>query len=259
MDQYLVERGFYETREQARRAVLAGEVEVQGRGTSMKPGEKVGREEPRITVRTRPPFVSRAGNKLANALDAWSMKVEGFKALDIGSSTGGFTDCLLQRGASEVIALDVGKGQLHWKLRNDPRVHVMEGFNARFLTREDLPFQPDMAVVDVSFISLRLIFEPLAAILPEKGPVVALVKPQFEAGREQVGKGGIVRDAEIHLEVLEKTAAGANILGLHAHKVVEASPRGRDGNREFVMLLVKDVEPEEAPDIAGTAKGGQGC
>lgn len=259
LDQYLVERGYYETREKARRAVLAGEVEVEGRGTSMKPGEKIGKKEPGITVRARPPFVSRAGGKLANALDAWSLGVEGIKALDVGSSTGGFTDCLLQRGASEVVALDVGKGQLHWKLRNDPRVFLMEGYNARFLTADDLPFQPDLAVVDVSFISLRLILAPLAAILPDGGPVVALVKPQFEAGREQVGKGGVVRDAEIHREVLEKTAAAAAALGLHAHRVIEASPRGRDGNREFVMLLVKGVEPDETPDIAGTAKGDQGC
>ncbi len=173
------------------------------------------------------------------------------KVLDVGSSTGGFTDCLLQKGAAEVIALDVGRGQLHWRLRMDPRVRVMEGVNARYLAPGDLPFRPEMAVVDVSFISLIKVLKPLAGVLEEGERVLALVKPQFEAGRERVGRGGVVRDPEVHLQVLERTAAAARELGFHAHGVMEASPRGRDGNREFVLLLVKGLEPESAPDFGG--------
>ena len=139
--------------------------------------------------------------------------MEGLRALDVGSSTGGFTDCLLQKGAAEVIALDVGKGQLHWKLRNDPRVKVMEGVNARYLVPADLPFKPDLAVIDVSFISLLKVLEPLAGVVETGERVVALVKPQFEAGRGQVGKGGVVRDAEVHREVLTKTVAAAGRWG----------------------------------------------
>jgi 23S rRNA (cytidine1920-2'-O)/16S rRNA (cytidine1409-2'-O)-methyltransferase len=260
LDQYLVERGYYETREQAKRAILAGEVELQGRSALLKPGERVGREEPEIHIRARPPFVSRAGNKLCGALEAWGLRVEGLRALDVGSSTGGFTDCLLQKGASEVIALDVGKGQLHWKLRNDERVHVLEGFNARFLSADDLPFQPDLAVIDVSFISLVLVLRPLVDILKEGDTVIALVKPQFEAGREQVGKGGVVRDAEVHREVLAKTITASREMGFYAHHVAEAQPRGRDGNREFVLLLKKGLEPEVELDYKTVCEeGGAAC
>lgn len=256
LDQYLVERGYYETREQAKRAILAGEVELKGRGRLLKPGERVGREDPEVHIRARPPFVSRSGNKLCGALEAWGLWVEGLRALDVGSSTGGFTDCLLQKGASEVIALDVGKGQLHWKLRNDERVCVMEGINARFLSPDDLPFRPDLAVIDVSFISLILVLRPLVDILKEGDPVIALVKPQFEAGREQVGKGGVVRDANVHREVLEKTIAASREMGFYAHRVAEAQPRGRDGNREFVLLLRKHLEPEEELDLTTVCKEG---
>ncbi len=249
LDQYLVEQGFYPTREQAKRAIIAGEVELAGRGNRLKPGEQVGRAVPEVHIRERPPFVSRSGAKLAGALEAWGLEVEGLRALDVGSSTGGFTDCLLQKGAAEVIALDVGKGQLHWKLRNDPRVRVMEGVNARYLVPADLPFQPDLAVIDVSFISLLKVLEPLAGVVEAGDRVVALVKPQFEAGRGQVGKGGVVRDAEVHREVLTKTVAAAREMGFYAHRAVEASPRGRDGNREFMLLLVRGVEPEGVLDL----------
>lgn len=256
LDHYLVEKGLYPTREQAKRAILAGEVEIKGRTDALKPGEQVGRSAPEVHIRARPPYVSRSGEKLAGALEAWGLEVTGMRALDVGSSTGGFTDCLLQKGASEVIALDVGKGQLHWRLRNDPRVTVMEGVNARYLRLSDLPFKPDLAVIDVSFISLLLVLKPLAEVLERGEIVLALVKPQFEAGRSQVGKGGIVRDPEVHIEVLEKTRAAARETGFFAHRAAAASPRGRDGNREFVLLLVKGVEPETETDLASVCEEG---
>ena len=206
LDQYLVERGYYETREQAKRAILAGEVELKGRGRLLKPGERVGREEPEVHIRARPPFVSRSGNKLSGALEAWGLRVEACGPWTWARPPGLYR-LPAAEGASEVIALDVGKGQLHWKLRNDERVHVMEGINARFLSPDDLPFRPDLAVIDVPFISLILVLGPLVAILSEGDPVVALVKPQFEAGRQQVGKGGVVRDAKVHRRCLKTIAA----------------------------------------------------
>ena len=255
LDQYLVERGLYPSREKAKLAVLAGEVEVLRKGRPLKPGEQVGNCEVEINQRRRPPFVSRGGEKLQGALDAWNMDVQGRQALDIGSSTGGFTDCLLASGAKRVIALDVGEGLLHWKLRNDPRVHVMEGVNARFLYADMLPFLPDLVCIDVSFISLRLIFRQLNGLMAGNGEVIALVKPQFEAGRQHVGKGGVVKDPGIHLKVLVELDRDIEGMGFFLHEAVEAFPRGKQGNREFMTLWKKEKRPQGELDLEGLCKG----
>ena len=194
MDQLLVERELAATRSLARALIMAGEVEVAGVVVD-KAGAAVAIDAD-LRLRERPRFVSRAGAKLAHALDALEVEVTGSRALDVGASTGGFVDCLLQRGALEVIALDVGYGQLDQKLRSDPRVHVMERVNARYLTADDVPYAADLLTADVSFISLEKVLPAVVATLAPAFTAVVLVKPQFEAGRERVGKGGIVRDAD---------------------------------------------------------------
>jgi len=183
------------------------------------------------------PYVGRGGLKLAHALDAFGITVNGRECLDIGASTGGFTDVLLQRGAARVVALDVGHGQFDWTLRNDPRVVVIERFNARHLTPADLPGPVDLIVIDVSFISLRQIFPVIPAVLLRPADVVALVKPQFEAGREDVGKGGIVRDEEVQHRVVEEVTAAAAALGLRRAGLIESPITGMEGNREFLLHL----------------------
>jgi len=192
----------------------------------------------------RPPFVSRGGIKLANALDALRIEVEGRACLDIGASTGGFTDCLLQRGAARVIALDVGYGQLDWGLRNDPRVAVLERTNARHLAPEALPFAPELVTVDVAFISLRLVLPAVVRCLAPAGELLALVKPQFEVGRERVGKGGVVRDPEHRRDALRAVAAAAAELGLTLRGLAPSGLPGPKGNLEtFVWCaLGGDVE-----------------
>jgi 23S rRNA (cytidine1920-2'-O)/16S rRNA (cytidine1409-2'-O)-methyltransferase len=181
--------------------------------------------------------VGRGGVKLAHALDAFSIAVAGRRALDIGASTGGFTDVLLQRGARDVIALDVGHGQLDWKIRNDARVIVREGVNARALTPADVPHPVDVVTIDVAFISLRLIFPSLAAILAERADIVALVKPQFEAGRDDVGPGGLVRDPEVHEKVTARVTADAEQNGLIRVAMTPSPITGATGNREFFLHL----------------------
>src|SRR5262245_52032936 len=192
----MVERSLVTTRERARALILAGQVKVNGTMIS-KAGTAVAEDALVELVTPDHPYVGRGGIKLAHALDVFRIDVAGRIALDIGASTGGFTDVLLQRGASAVIALDVGRGQLDWRLRNDPRVVVREGVNARTLTRDDVPNAADVATIDVAFISLRHIFPALPPALAPGADVVALVKPQFEAGRDQVGKGGIVTDPAV--------------------------------------------------------------
>ncbi len=238
LDQFLVEKGYYPTREQAKRAIMAGEVVISGRGSKLKPSQQVTKNT-RVDFVYPPRFVSRGGLKLEGFLERCGISVEGLHVLDIGSSTGGFTDCLLQRGAKRVAALDVGKGLLHWKLRNDPRVTSLEGVNARYLRREQLPFTPDLVTIDVSFISLKLILKPLWDLLPENAMVIALVKPQFEAGRGKVGKGGIVRDIQVHFEVVESMISSCSGLGYRVCRFAPAHPRGSDGNLEYFMLLLK--------------------
>ncbi len=230
LDQLLVARGLVESRALAQRVIRAGEVLVAGQ-LADKPGALVA-ETALITLKEKPPFVGRGGEKLAAALARFPVAVSGCVAADIGASTGGFTDCLLQRGAARVYAIDVGYGQLAWALRQDPRVVVMERTNARYL--EALPEPVGLLVSDVSFISLRLIYEAAVRWLTPGGEVVSLIKPQFEAGRGQVGKGGVVRDAAIHRQVLENVVAAMGELGLALQGLMRSPLRGPAGNIEFL-------------------------
>ena len=232
LDQILTERGLADSRVKARAMILAGSVTVDG-----QKAEKPGHSYPidcRIEVAALPPFVSRGGIKLAAALDHFQISVQDFVCLDVGSSTGGFTDCLLQRGAACVWAVDVGRGQLDWKLRNDPRVVVREGVNARYLSSEDFPQPFDLAVCDASFISATLLLPSMSALLKEHGEMVILVKPQFEVGREQVGKGGIVRNPKLHAQACERVRAAVEALGFQA-EIMDSPILGAEGNKEFLL------------------------
>jgi 23S rRNA (cytidine1920-2'-O)/16S rRNA (cytidine1409-2'-O)-methyltransferase len=241
LDLLVVARGLAATRERARALILAGDVLVDGTavtkaGTSVDDAATIALKQPDH------PWVSRGGLKLAHALDVFALDVHGRVALDIGASTGGFTDVLLARGARRVVALDVGSGQLDWKLRTDPRVVCLERVNARYLTADDLPVDArtfEIVTIDVSFISLSLVLPVVPGVLATNGHVVALVKPQFEAGRDEVRAGGIVRDASIHERVVEAVASSAHRVGL-TRVAVEPSPiTGAQGNREFLMLLAR--------------------
>ena len=239
LDAVLVARGLAATRERARALILAGQVRINGQ-TATKAGAAVPPDA--IVTLDAPdhPYVGRGGIKLAHALDVFGISPAGKAALDIGASTGGFTDVLLQRNAAVVVALDVGHGQLDWKLRNDPRVLVLERTNARTLTREQLPEhlrQFAIVTVDVSFISLRQILPVVPPLLVSGGDVIALVKPQFEAGREEVGKGGIVRDVEVQVRVVEAVTTAAAGLGLSRAGLIESPITGMEGNREFLLHL----------------------
>lgn len=233
LDVLLVERGLADSREQARRLVMAGSVLVGGHAAP-KAGHKIASDS-EITVKNRARFVSRGGDKLQAAFEVFGLSVEGLNCLDVGSSTGGFTDCMLQHGARHVVALDVGTAQLHWKMRQDKRVTVMEQFNARRLTAADLPFAPGFASFDVSFISLRLVMPSVVSVLEPEGELVTLIKPQFEAGREQVEKGGVVRDEAVHRAVVDDIQDfGVRELGLEWLGVHESPVRGPAGNIEFL-------------------------
>jgi 23S rRNA (cytidine1920-2'-O)/16S rRNA (cytidine1409-2'-O)-methyltransferase len=239
LDALLVERGLAASRERARALILAGAVRVNGQ-PSTKAGTAVARDADVTVTAPDHPYVGRGGLKLAHALDTFGITVPGKFALDIGASTGGFTDVLLQRGASRVVALDVGHGQLDWKIRSDPRVEVVEGVNARTLRASDLPGAIsafDIVTIDVSFISLRHILPVVPPLLREGADVVALVKPQFEAGRAEVGKGGIVRDAAVQARVVEEIAGSADALGLGRAGMTESPIAGMEGNREFLLHL----------------------
>jgi 23S rRNA (cytidine1920-2'-O)/16S rRNA (cytidine1409-2'-O)-methyltransferase len=233
LDTLLVNAGLAESKELAQRLILAGEVRVAGQ-VATKPGHKFPDDAP-LAVDARPRFVSRGGDKLEGAFAAFpAFGVAGRVCLDVGASTGGFTDCLLQHGASRVIAVDVGRGQLHWKLRQDPRVRVIEGFNARYLRPSDLPEQPGVGVTDVSFISLKLILPPMADALPPGGELVSLIKPQFEAGRDKA-PGGVVRDPAVREAVVADIRAfGAGALGLAWLGCVPSPLQGPEGNVEFL-------------------------
>lgn len=244
LDQWLVEKGFFPSREKARLAIMAGEVEIQGRGRNLKAGSPVG-EADRVIVHRRPRYVSRGGDKLEGALDAFGLDVRGRKALDVGASTGGFTQCLLERGVEAVVALDVGRGQLHYSLRRDPRVVPLEGVNARYLKPSQLPFQPDLVVADLSFISLRLVIPALAEVVSTPGDIVALIKPQFEAGRGEVGKKGVVRDPEVQRRALVGVLEAAARCGLDLRGLVPSPVPGVEGNREFFAWWEKTGKAKE--------------
>jgi 23S rRNA (cytidine1920-2'-O)/16S rRNA (cytidine1409-2'-O)-methyltransferase len=236
LDLLLVSRGLAPTRERARALILAGQVRVNGQPAT-KAGHDV-RDDADVQVAVPDhPYVGRGGLKLAHALDAFGIDVRDAVALDIGASTGGFTDVLLQRGARQVVALDVGHGQLDWRLRTDPRVVVREHVNARHLADDDLPGPFDVVTIDVSFISLRQILPVVPRRLSPDGDVVALVKPQFEAGRADVGKGGLVTDAAVHARVLEEVRQAARALGLTPMADTPSPITGTTGNQEFLLHL----------------------
>jgi 23S rRNA (cytidine1920-2'-O)/16S rRNA (cytidine1409-2'-O)-methyltransferase len=229
------------TRSQARSLIMEGRVSVEG-AVATKAGQSVA---PRARIEIERPrrFVSRGGEKLEHALDEFAIDVTGADALDVGASTGGFTDCLLQRGAANVTAVDVGYGQLDWRLRNDPRVRVMERVNFRLLADDAFSGGFDIITADTSFISLRTILARAVAYLRESGAVVALVKPQFEAGRERVGSGGVVRDPQTHREILRELRAAAASLGLVPVALTASPLLGPAGNREFLMELRRAGDP----------------
>ena len=240
LDVLLVERGLAETRERAQSLILTGAVRVDGQPAT-RPAQAVAPDAAVTLEATGPGYVSRGALKLEAALDRWDLDPSECVALDVGASTGGFTDLLLRRGARRVYAVDVGYGQLHYRLRGDPRVVVMERSNVRSLTA--LPETPDLAVIDVSFISLRLALPPLFRLLPPTAPVVGLIKPQFEAGREQVGKGGVVRSAAVHRQVLADLVDWSRE---QAWRIVDLAPspiRGPAGNVEFLSLWRAAGEP----------------
>jgi 23S rRNA (cytidine1920-2'-O)/16S rRNA (cytidine1409-2'-O)-methyltransferase len=236
LDVVLAERGLAPSRSRAQALILAGRVMLEGTVES-KAGTQVSETAEIEIIEPDHPWVSRGGLKLIAALDVFSISPEGVDCLDIGSSTGGFTDVLLERGANRVIALDVGRGQLDWRLRNDPRVIVMEGVNARHLDTAELPFVAALATVDVSFISLGLVVPALLPHLTSGAWLVCLVKPQFEAGRELVGKGGIVRDEPTRRRVIDETVRSLEDLGLELVGVVESPIRGQKGNLEELAVF----------------------
>ncbi len=244
------------TRSQARALIMEGRVRLDG-VPATKAGQSV-REDASIEVEQPRRFVSRGGEKLEAGLDAFGLDVRGVDALDVGASTGGFTDALLQRGAGHVTALDVGYGQLDWRLRNDERVTVVERTNFRRLPDDAFPDGFDLIAVDASFISLRTILARAVAFLRPGGAIVALVKPQFEAGRERLGAKGVVRDAAVHREVLTEVSEAARALGLVPVRLIASPLRGPAGNREFLMELRREGAPISARRIAEVvAEGSQ--
>jgi 23S rRNA (cytidine1920-2'-O)/16S rRNA (cytidine1409-2'-O)-methyltransferase len=240
LDQLLVDRGLAPSRERARALILAGDVSVDGRPAT-KAGVSIAPDAEVVLRAPDHPYVSRGGLKLVHALDTFHIDPAGMTALDIGASTGGFTDVLLQRGAMRVVALDVGHNQIDWKIRSDARVVVLEGVNARYLTPDQLPADArtfGLVTIDVSFISLRHILPVVPPLLAAGAHVIALVKPQFEAGRDDVGKGGIVRDERIHARVIDEVIEAARQAGF-TKRGLEPSPiTGTEGNREFLLHLV---------------------
>ena len=240
LDRLLVDLGLAPSRERAQRLILAGDVLVGDRPAT-KPGAVVAADAVLRLRKTPSAYVSRGGEKLAGALDAFGLDVAGQVALDVGASTGGFTDCLLRRGARRVFALDVGYGQLAWTLRQDARVTVLERANARRLEAGMLAEAPDLATVDVSFISLALVLPAVAAVLRPRGSVVALVKPQFEAGRRQVGKGGVVRDPAVRAAAVARVRDDAQALGLTVRGESESVLPGPKGNREVFLWLARSA------------------
>lgn len=234
-DLLLVERGLAPSREKAKALIMAGEVYLKDRRIE-KPGELVS-EEKEIFVKEHIPYVSRGGFKLAHALDHFRVDVKGKVALDAGASTGGFTDVLLQRGAELVYAVDVGAGQLDWKLKNDPRVVVMDRTNVRYINNLEFEILPQIATLDLSFISLTLVIDAVASVLTDKKEMILLIKPQFEVGKEKVGRGGIVRNENFRLEAVEKVLSFAKSRGFIVEGWVESPVKGQKGNVEYLAYI----------------------
>ena len=247
LDVLLFERGFVSSRERAKTTIMEGLVYINGQKAD-KAGMNVP-EDANIEVRqSGKSFVSRGGKKIQKALDYFNIIPEGLVAMDVGASTGGFTDCLLQRGAIKVYSIDVGYGQLAWNLRTDPRVKCMERTNIRYVTRDMLEEIPELAVIDVSFISLKLVLPVVSSLLTSNGRVACLIKPQFEAGRGKVGKKGVVREPEIHLEVLQAFVENAHNAGFLIQDITFSPIKGPEGNIEFLGYLSK-TETEKLPDL----------
>lgn len=252
LDVALVARGLAETRAKAQASIMSGIVYVNGQKVD-KAGTPVAADAA-LEVRGHTlRYVSRGGLKLEKALELYGFSLENATAVDIGASTGGFTDCMLQKGAKKVFAIDVGYGQLDWKLRNDPRVVNMEKTNVRYLDTDTVDSDVDFISIDVSFISLKLIFPVAAKLLADDGSLVCLVKPQFEAGRSQVGKKGIVRDASVHKEVIENVIGYGKDNGLYSHGLTYSPVTGTKGNIEY-LLYMKKTPAETEPDIDGTVE-----
>ena len=250
LDQYLVQNGLVQSRERAKALIMSGIVFVNEQKVD-KAGEMI-KDDAKVEVRGHDiGYVSRGGLKLEKALQIFPISVEGKVVADIGASTGGFTDCMLQNGATKVYAIDVGYGQLDWKLRSDERVVCMERTNARYLDREQIPDELDFASIDVSFISLKLILPAVHRILKEGGHVACLIKPQFEAGREKVGKKGVVRDPDVHLEVLENFLTHAKDSGFTVLDITFSPIRGPEGNIEYLGYLESGDWVEKTFDLQG--------
>lgn len=253
LDVYLTEHGLAESRQRAQGMIMAGQVYVNG-----KKEEKAGfavAEAAQVEVRGQTlPYVSRGGLKLEKALNAFQIDLTGAVAIDAGASTGGFTDCMLQRGAAKVYAVDVGYGQLAWSLRSDPRVVCMERTNVRYLSPAVIPEPLDFATVDVSFISLKLILPALRTLMKPDGRLVCLIKPQFEAGREKVGKKGVVRDQSVHQEVLEQFLTHAAGSGLSVKDIDYSPIRGPEGNIEYLGYLTMEAQPPYTGDLAALVR-----
>ena len=232
LDLLLVQRGLTESREKARALILAGQVLVDGQKAD-KAGSLV-HEDARVELIAQPRYVGRGGLKLEAALDHFRISATGKTCLDIGASTGGFTDCLLQHGAARVYAIDVGTGQLDWRLRNDPRVAAFEQVNARYLSRAEVPEPIDLAVCDVSFISVTMILPAIVNLLAPNAEMVILVKPQFELARNQVGKGGIIRDSELHRQACQRIEEPVRLLGFRS-EIIPCPVLGAEGNQEFLL------------------------
>ncbi len=242
LDQLIVQKGLVESREKAKAVIMSGDVMVDGTRAD-KPGHSFS-ENCEIKIKTDTiPYVSRGGLKLEAAIEHFDIDVDNHVMLDIGASTGGFTDCLLQNGAKKVIAVDVGYGQLHWKLRQDPRVVVIEKTNARYLEPEQINDSPDGAVIDVSFISLKLIIPVVSKILTDNSFIIALIKPQFEAGKDQVGKGGVVRDEETRIKIINDIRKFCINLGWMSAGEIPSPILGPKGNKEFLIYLKRQTSP----------------
>jgi len=254
LDTLLAERGVFPSRSRAAASVLAGEVLLgDERRRADKPGQLVA-DDVLVALAAQQQFVSRGGRKLANALDAFALDVGGRHALDVGASTGGFTDCLLQRGAAHVVALDVAYGELDWRIRNDERVTVLERRNARALDAAELPYRPDLVAIDVSFISLAKVLPAVLAATAEQFDCLALVKPQFEVGREKVGKGGVVRDAGERRAALIAAGEAARALGASVLGYVSSGLPGPKGNRESFAWLAEAARAGAVGDLEAAAR-----
>ena len=238
IDQLLVKKGLVESRQKAQAIIMAGAVFIDGKRIN-KPGIKVSESSEIYLKDILPRYVSRGGLKLESALKEFKVDVSKKVFLDVGASTGGFTDCLLQHGAKKVIAVDVGYGQMHFKLRNDPRVRLLEKTNIRYLAPEMLNEEIDGAVIDVSFISLKLVIPPVSRLLKEHALILALIKPQFEAGRKHVGKGGVVRDPKVHKKVIEEITQFCKDINWEVKGYIPSPILGPKGNREFFIYLIR--------------------